>query len=300
MFYFCNTRMATILVTGANGQLGQCFRSIAPLYAHDFLFADKTSLNIKSTESIFDYLNKNKDINYIVNCAAYTAVDLAETEREQAFELNSEGVKNIAKACVERDIALIHISTDYVFDGQANKPYSENDSTRPQGAYGASKLAGENELLQHCSNAIIIRTSWLYSAFGKNFVKTIIEKAKSIGELNVVNDQYGNPTYAMDLAECCIKIIDKKISFRSLQNRIFHFSNTGNITWFDFANAICSLSNIACTINAVSSSAFKTAAKRPSYSVFDTSNIAKTFDIEIKDWKTQLIKCLLMIKKASK
>lgn len=279
-----------ILVTGANGQLGMTFQAIAPEYPeHEFFFYTSKELDItnpKSVESAFQ--NCNPDV--IINCAAYIAVDKAEDEPEKAFAVNAEGVKNIVYTCEKTDSALIHISTDYVFDGTKEEPYTEEDVPNPINVYGESKLAGEKHVLASELRAIIIRTSWVYSEFGNNFVKTMLRHGKERDELNVVCDQFGSPTYARDLSFTCMSLITQ-LNLWGQKPSVYHYSNDGLISWFDFANQIMTISGINCNIQKTSSQNYVTAAQRPINTALSKRRIQERFNVPIKDWKTSLSEC---------
>ena len=253
-----------ILVTGSNGQLGNELQQLAPAFTdYVFLFAAKDDLNIADEAAIENYFSAHS-INFCVNCAAYTAVDKAESETEQAFLMNATAVAILATVCEKNNTQLIHISTDYVFDGKANKPYKETDQTNPVSVYGKSKLQGEILAIQNCPSAIIVRTAWLYSSFKNNFVKTILRLMKEKESINVVDDQFGCPTYAADLADAIIQIIK---SGKSKENSsIYNYANTGTTTWYEFAVAIKNISGRSCIVNPISTSQYPTAAKRPAYS----------------------------------
>ena len=281
-----------ILVTGANGQLGKELKQLASLYPQfDFIFLSREELPIHHFELVRNSF-KAYHPQYCINCAAYTAVDRAESEKELAFLVNGEAVGVLAAVCKEYGTQFIHISTDYVFDGTATTPYKEDSPTNPQTVYGASKLEGEKQVLQFNPGSIIIRTSWVYSEFGKNFVKTMLKLMKEKTELNVVNDQSGSPTYAADLAEVILQVIGSGQWFPG----IYHYCNAGVISWYDFAVAIKEVNGRGCTINAIASSAYPTLAKRPLYSVLDTSNIQQRFEIRLKNWKESLVRCLGKLK----
>ena len=284
----------SIVVTGANGQLGKELSELAPLYPQfNFVFLTKEDLPIHESEAVINFFKSNHP-RYCINCAAYTAVDKAESEKELAFRVNAEAVGILAAACRENNIKFIHISTDYVFDGTATTPYKEDSPTNPQSIYGASKLGGEKLAMQFNPNSIIIRTSWLYSEFGKNFVKTMMKLMSEKDEINVVNDQFGSPTYAHDLAGCILQIMT------SNPGGIYHFSNNGIITWYNFAIAIKELSGSSCKINPITTEYFPTPAKRPAYSVLDKTKIQQTFGIKLKDWKESVDLCLQKIKNAKR
>lgn len=277
-----------ILVTGANGQLGKELQQIAPSFSRfEFIFLSRADLPIHHFGLVRNFF-KGYHPQYLINCAAYTAVDRAEQERDKAFQVNGEAVGVLAAICKEQDCRFIHISTDYVFDGTAAVPYKEDSPTNPQNVYGASKLEGEKQTLQFNSDAIIIRTSWVYSEFGKNFVKTMVKLMDEKEEINVVDDQIGSPTYAADLAEAIMQII----TFQNWAPGIYNFSNEGVLSWYDFAVAIKELTKGRCKINPIPAALYPTPAKRPSYSVLDTTKIQKNFPIRLKGWKESLTTCL--------
>lgn len=281
------------MVTGAGGQLGSEIRNLAPQFPLiDFIFADRTQLAIEELESLESYF-LNHQFTHCINCAAYTAVDKAEEESAKAFLINSTGVKNLALACHSNGITLIHISTDYVFDGKADTPYKEVDETDPVNLYGASKLDGEQQALQHNQNTIIIRTSWLYSVYGKNFVKTMIRLMKERERIGVVADQVGSPTHARDLATAILKIITDR---ERPTPGIYHYCNQGVISWYQFAVSIKEMIKSMCVVDAIQTQEYPTPAKRPTYSAFDTTKIQAEFGIVIPDWETSLRDCIALMK----
>lgn len=282
-----------VLITGANGQLGLEIAALATNFAdYSFFFADKSILNIVDFDEVEHYVSKNK-IEVIVNCAAYTNVDKAEDEPEMADEVNNMAVRNLGKIAKKHHLKLIHISTDYVFDGNSEISYTETDATNPQNAYGISKLNGEKALLEiNPKNSIIIRTSWLYSEFGSNFVKIMLRLSKEKEQIKVVSDQIGSPTYAKDLALAILQIIPK-ISSDDLQ--IYHYANKGTCSWFQFASVIIKIAQRNCQIWPIPSSAFKAKAKRPQYSLLDTDKIQHTFNLEIPNWEVALRECVLKL-----
>jgi dTDP-4-dehydrorhamnose reductase len=287
-----------ILVTGANGQLGKELQQLVASYPqYDFVFLSKEDLPIHHKQEVQDAFRQYSP-QYCINCAAYTAVDKAETEKEPAFQVNAYAVGVLAAVSKEYNCQFIHISTDYVFDGTATVPYQEEAIVNPQNVYGASKLEGEKQALEYNADSIIIRTSWVYAEFGKNFVKTMLRLMNEKEEISVVNDQYGSPTYAADLAKVILQIITKLSLGGTKQSGIFHFSNEGIINWYEFAIAIKELMQSPCKINPIPSSAFPTPAKRPSWSVLDKSKIQATFGIKIKDWKESLAACIQKINKS--
>lgn len=279
-----------ILVTGANGQLGSEIKDLAPEYKnYEFTFIDIADLDITNDAKVESYFKKNK-FEAIINCAAYTAVDKAESEKEKVIALNSVAVKKLTEVAAKQKALLVHISTDYVFDGKNFKPYLETDLTNPKSFYGKSKLDGEVEVLFNAHWAIVIRTSWLYSSYGNNFVKTMIKIAKEKGVINVVSDQIGTPTYAGDLAKAILDIIPK-IKPRN-KFEIYNFSNEGVCSWYDFAQEIMDVAKINCKINPIETKDYPTAAVRPHYSVLNKSKIKKEFGISIPYWKHSLEKCI--------
>lgn len=283
----------TILVTGANGQLGNEMRVISSAYSDfNFLFVTKDDLPIDDLDAIKNYFS-NHSINYCVNCAAYTAVDKAETEVEKALLINATAVGNLATVCKNHHTQFIHISTDYVFDGSATIPYTEDHPVAPVNTYGATKLKGEQLAQQNNPGCIIIRTSWVYSSFGNNFVKTMLRLTKEKEQLNVVSDQQGCPTYAADLAVAIMQIISSnKIAAHP---GIYNYSNSGVINWYQFAVAIKELAGSKCVVSPIPSSNYPTPARRPAYSVMNTAKIQHTFTIAIPFWKDSLQKCVSLI-----
>jgi len=283
-----------IAITGANGQLGKELRLLADAYPQfDFFFESKEDLPIDDEKKVSLFFQTLKPA-YCINCAAYTAVDKAETDQQTAFKINAEAVGLVASACKSQHTKLIHISTDYVFDGNSSIALKENEATKPVNGYGASKLRGEELALRNNEATIIIRTAWLYSEFGNNFVKTMIRLMREKESINVVNDQIGSPTYAGDLANAIMQII----SSRKFVPGIYHYSNEGRISWYDFAVAIKELIHSHCRINAIPSSAYPTAAKRPRFSLLDKTKIKSIYGIEIPEWKSSLIRCLNQLKKS--
>ena len=281
-----------VLVIGSDGQLGLEFQKISNSYdSSSWIFSTIKTLDLLRLETISFFLN-NINPSVIVNCAAYTNVDKAETEPKLANTINYKAVDIISRWTSFNQKKLIHISTDYVFDGLSNIPFFENSKTKPVNEYGSSKLKGEIACLKNDPNSIVIRTSWLYSSFGKNFVKTMIDLMKKNKSVKVVNDQIGSPTYAHDLARLIIEII---INYKN-ESGLFHYSNDGEISWFDFAGSIKELYNLDCKIIGVSSEEFKTLAKRPKYSLLNKSKIKTTFNLEIPNYKQSLEDCIKVIK----
>jgi dTDP-4-dehydrorhamnose reductase len=283
--------MVKVLVTGANGQFGSELKAISAQFKDmHFTFVDIDELDISNQDKVTKFIGKLKP-NYIVNAAAYTAVDTAEEEHELAYRVNAEAVKYIAKAASNVGAKLIHISTDYVFNGQSYKPYAEGDETSPNSVYGNTKLKGEEYVISS-GIGMVIRTAWLYSAYGKNFMKTILAKSNS-GNLRVVFDQVGSPTWAHDLAMAIVHIIQH--SKETFHNEIFHYTNEGVCSWYDFAKAILSIKGVECEIASVLSSEFVTKAKRPHYSVLNKGKIKKTFELAIPYWRDSLKECLKLV-----
>ena len=288
--------MKKVLVTGANGQLGSDLRSISPSFKNlRFFFTDVEDLNISDFDVLDNFFN-NSAIDFVVNCAAYTQVDKAETDKELAMQLNAVAPGYLADLSVKYKYKLIHISTDFVFDGTQNTPYTEEDKPKPIGYYGETKLAGEEAVKQKAPDSIIIRTSWLYSSFGNNFVKTMLRLGKDRGLMKVVYDQAGTPTYARDLAAAIIQIIsfpgNDKIS------GMFHYSNEGVISWYDFAQAIYEIKRIKCIVNPIRTVEYPTPTKRPAYSVLDKAKIKTTFGLEIPYWRDSLRECMGLFRTA--
>lgn len=280
-----------ILVTGAGGQLSlELERLAASFPAYSFVFTTQQQMSIDDEAVVQQQFATHRPA-YCINCAAYTAVDKAEVEKETAYLVNAEGTRILAAACKQYNTRFIHVSTDYVFNGQSPVPYKEDAPTDPMNVYGASKLKGEQLCLQTDADAIIIRTAWVYSSFGHNFVKTMIKLMQSRSEINVVSDQVGAPTYAADLAQCIMQIIDNN----NWQPGIYHYSNQGRISWFDFAVAIKELTGSTCTVNPIPTTDYPTPAKRPAFSLLDTSKIKKTFAVAIPEWKDSLQQCLKLL-----
>lgn len=296
--------MLNVLITGAAGQLGSECRYLSgdmkdrvpesseleDTKSFNFIFVTRKQLDIQSSQQVADFCTKNK-ISVIVNCAAYTAVDKAEQEPDQAAAVNHLAVKNLAQVAKEQNIKLIHISTDYVFDGASHKPYKETDATNPQSVYGKTKLDGELAMQAiNPANSIIIRTSWVYSEFGSNFVKTMQRLGQERDELNVVCDQIGTPTNARDLAKAILVIIPQLSEGNNKNEKVevYHYSNTGVCSWYDFAKAIFEMNKINCKVNPIPSEAYPTPALRPYYSVMDKSKIIEMFDVEKKYWRDSL------------
>ncbi|PJJ64876.1 dTDP-4-dehydrorhamnose reductase [Chryseobacterium geocarposphaerae] len=286
--------MKKILVTGSNGQLGNCIKHIAENFEnkYEFIFTDSQTLDVTNSEQVQSLFYDNKP-DFCINASAYTAVDLAEKEPEKAFAVNAEGVANIAEACAEFKTILIHVSTDYVFDGETNLDYAEDDFTNPIGVYGQSKLKGEELALDINPKTIILRTSWLYSEFNKNFVKTMLNLFSQKEELGIVADQFGQPTNANDLAEAIMAIIEAK----NKTFGVFHFSNYPETTWFEFAQKIAEFSKSNIKLNPLTTEQYPTPAKRPKRSTMCLDKIEKTYKIEPKHWENSLEDCIGVLSK---
>ena len=296
-----------ILVTGKNGQLGGSIHKVVSASSaeintnqnlNEFVFVGREELDLNSETNITSYFNDNDKFDIIINCAAYTAVDKAEEEWELANQVNHLAVKQLAKIANKQQAKLMHISTDYVFDGESDKPYVETDKTSPINAYGKTKLAGEKALQEAMpDNAIIIRTSWVYSEFGNNFVKTMLRLGKERSELSVVSDQIGSPTYATDLAEAILAIINNK-DYQNEENptEIYHYSNEGEISWYDFTKEIFKLARVDCKVNPINTEQYPTPAKRPKNTFMNKDKISHRFDLDILDWRKSLDSCVAILK----
>ena len=282
-----------ILVTGANGQLGKELREFSSLHTGlEFVFLSKEDLPIHQFELLRNYFNTLKPA-YCINCAAYTAVDKAESEKDLAFLINGESVGVLAAICKEHNSKFIHISTDYVFNGEAAFPYTESSLTNPINVYGASKLEGEEQAMELNPDSLIIRTSWLYSSMGKNFVKTMIQLMSEKDKIKVVNDQLGSPTNAADLAETIFNIIGLcHLQIYDWTPGIYNFSNEGIISWYDFARAIKEITNSPCDVKPISTAEYPTPAKRPAYSGLDKTKIQQTFGVKLKKWEDSVRTCI--------
>ena len=282
------TYIRNILVTGVNGQLGKAIRKISKDFDYNFFFTDTESLDITDKNKLKKTVEEKK-INIIINCAAYTAVDKAEEEQEKAYRVNAEAVENIANICKKKDILLIHISTDYVFDGKNYLPYQEDDAVNPINIYGKSKLQGEQVIRKIKPKSIIIRTSWVYSEDGHNFVKSMLKLAKTQNNLKVIYDQIGSPTYAGDLARVILYMIQFPIKNKV---EIYHYSNEGVCSWYDLAKAIFEIKNVNIQVDPITTDMFPTQAKRPRYSLLSKDKIKKHYNIEIPYWRESLKKML--------
>jgi len=289
--------MAVILVTGASGQLGRELKVKSKNYfGYEFLFTDIDTLDITDGKKVRKFINQNF-CDWIINCAAYNFVEKAETEYDKAIQINSFAVKNLVDSIKGTDSRLIHFSTDYVFDGKSNVPYKETSVTNPLSAYGKSKLEGEISALQH-PGSMIIRTSWLYSEFGNNFVKSILNKGKVNEPLNVVFDQIGTPTYAADLADAVLLIISKVIKNQFAFNAgLYHYSNEGVCSWYDFATEIINESGFNCKVLPILTKDLRSAVQRPPYSVLDKSKIKENYSVEIPHWRQSLRRCIKLLLK---
>ena len=294
-----------ILVTGKNGQLGQSINKIVNTgngknnYQQDneFIFVGREELDLSKKESIASYFDNN-NFDVIINCGAYTAVDRAEEEQNLTNQVNHLAIKQLARIAKEQKAKLIHISTDYVFDGTGSKPYKETDKTNPINVYGKTKLAGEKALQEIMpTNAMIIRTSWVYSEYGNNFVKTMLRLGKQRNEINVVSDQIGSPTYATDFAKAILKIIDNRdYQDKDKATEIYHHSNKGEISWYDFTKEIFKLAKIDCKVSPITTEQYPTPAKRPRNTLMSKDKIIEEFSLEILDWKKSLETCITILK----
>lgn len=283
-----------ILVTGSNGQLGKELKQLADNYSqYNFVFASREDLKLHHFGLVENFFIATKP-QYCINCAAYTAVDKAENEEDMAMLVNGEAVGNLAAVCKKYQTKFIHISTDYVFDGESETPYKEDDATGPINTYGASKLMGEQLCMKEDADAIIIRTAWVYSSFGHNFVKTMMRLMNERNELNVVNDQIGSPTYAADLAKAILDII----SSGKWESGIYHYSNEGKISWFEFAQAIKELAGSKAIIHPILTAEYPTPARRPKFSLLNKDKIRTVYQLEIPVWKDSLAKCIQLLQSA--
>ena len=283
--------MSNILVTGANGQLGREIQELSFTY-HDntFTFTDRTQLDITSKEAIKTIVEK-ESIDVIINCAAYTAVDKAETDEENADKINHQATKNLAEIAKEKNLKLIHISTDYVFDGKNYKPYEEDDQTNPNSIYGKTKLSGEQSIQEISPrDTIMIRTSWVYSSYGANFVKTMLNLGKTKEKLTVINDQVGTPTYAKDLAKAILDIIPQ---IDNDKPEIYHYSNEGVLSWYDFAKEIMKMAKLPCKIDPIATKDYPTPATRPHFSLLNKAKIKQRYQVKVPFWKDSLYECLV-------
>jgi dTDP-4-dehydrorhamnose reductase len=281
--------MINVLVTGSNGQLASCIKDLENQHEElNLIYTDYQELDICDLKQVEGFFKANQKIDYCINCAAFTAVDKAETDVEKAFEINAQGPKNLAICCNEQDTVLIHISTDFVFDGEKTEPYTETDIPKPISVYGASKLNGEIEVQKTLKKHFIIRTSWLYSEHGANFMKTMLRLAETRDEISVVSDQIGTPTYAGDLAEVILNII----SANNSKFGVYHYCNEGVSSWYDFAKEIFELHNLSVRLIPILSNQYPTAAKRPKNSALDTERTKEVFNIQPLKWKISLKKLI--------
>jgi len=295
-----------IIVTGKNGQLGRSIQKTVNADTkignnqspNEYIFVGKEDLDLRSESSISHYFDNNDKFDIIINCAAYTQVDKAEQEPELANQINHLAVKQLAIIASKQQARLIHISTDYVFDGESNKPYLETDTPIPINVYGRTKLAGEKALQSVMPmNAVVIRTSWLYSEYGNNFVKTMLKLGKEQDELSVINDQMGSPTYATDLADVILEIIrHNKFREEGQTTQIYHFSGEGEISWHRFAKEIFKIEKIGCKVNPVTSQQYPTPAKRPRNALMNKDKIVEVFNIKISNWKSSLNTSMVILK----
>lgn len=277
-----------ILVTGSNGQLGKEIKDLGPLYPqYEFIFLSHNELSIDDKDALAHLFQLHQP-QYVINCAAYTAVDKAEEERNLANKINGYAVGTLAAQCKKYNTRLVHVSTDYVFNGESDQPLRESDAVDPVNAYGESKLLGEKLAQENDPEVVIIRTSWVYSYYGKNFVKTMIRLMKEKASIGVVRDQVGSPTYAADLAEAIMQIINSG----KWVPGIYNYSNDGVISWYEFAVAIRENLSSSCLVNPLASAQFPTPAKRPKYSVLNKEKIEGTYNIPIKNWRNSLDKCM--------
>ena len=286
-----------ILITGSNGQLGSEIKDLVTNYKNfNFFFMDLPELNICKSEELNTFI-VDQNINTVINCAAYTAVDKAEKDEHTAQKVNSEGVLNLVNALKKVNGKLIHISTDYVFDGNHSQPYKESDPVSPVGVYGETKRAGELAVLNSSIDALVIRTSWMYSVYGNNFLKTMLKLGHDKDELGVIFDQVGTPTNASDLAKTCLDILaySKEANINSKGN-LYHYSNEGVSSWYDFASAIMELGSLDCKVRPIETKDYPTPAKRPHFSVLNKTKIKKDFNIEIPYWRDSLDKCVEKLK----
>ena len=284
-----------ILVTGSNGQLGSEIEALSLSYpSWKFFFSDLPELDICNKDLLSQFVVDNK-INSIINCAAYTAVDKAEENIEIADLVNASAVGNLASVAEEQNLKLIHISTDYVFDGTSHMPYTENMPVSPLGVYGATKRKGEEFIINSSAEAILIRTSWLYSSFGNNFVKTMLRLGEEREELAVIFDQVGTPTYARDLAQTCLDILSKSECLNT-NGKVYHFSNEGISSWYDFAKAIMEMGEVNCQVNPIETKDYPTPAARPHYSVLNKGKIKADFGIQVPYWRDSLMDCIKLLK----
>lgn len=286
-----------ILITGANGQLGQCFQRLAADFPQwDVHFAGSAALDIADKRAVTRFFQKNVTIRWVINCAAYTAVDKAESEPDKAKRINVAGTKNLAEACARQGATLIHFSTDYVYHNHQNTPYKEDDPVQPKSVYARTKLAGERAAMKaHPHGVMVLRTSWVYAQAGQNFVNTMLRLGKERTSIHVVADQIGTPTYAPDLALAVLQImqkVEKGIVSKEALSGIWHYSNEGVASWYDFAQAIFDIKNLACAVLPIDTKDYPTPALRPPFSVLNKAKIKAVFGVEIPHWRSSLVRCL--------
>lgn len=274
--------MSGVLITGAEGQLGRSLRGLCDA----FVFTDVAQMDITDARAVDEAVAQ---VDFVVNCAAYTAVDKAESDEATARRINVDGVRNLAEACARHDRTLIHVSTDYVFDGKSEKPYRESDPVAPPGAYGRTKLAGEQAMLRAGCRGAIVRTAWLYSEYGHNFLKTMLRLGASQSEIRVVDDQFGSPTYAGDLAHAIVQMLPRVSGKRG---EVYHYSNEGCTSWSGFAERIMELAGLPARIVPIATSDYPTPAARPRFSLLDKSKIISEFGLEIATWEASLKRCI--------
>ena len=284
--------MTTILITGSHGQLGNEMQQTAKRFPQfNYLYTDIEELDICDKAALDAFVKANA-VNVIVNCAAYTAVDKAEDDVELCYKINADAVRNIGEIAAENNLKVVHVSTDYVFDGTNHIPYTEDQPVCPATVYGKSKLAGEQALLKTCKQAVILRTAWLYSSFGNNFVKTMMKLGTERDSLNVIFDQIGTPTYAADLAEAIMRIV----SCRNFIPGIYHFSDEGVCSWYDFTKSIHRLAGITCDVHPIETKDYPARTPRPHYSVLNKAKIKSTYSIVIPHWEESLERCIKILK----
>ncbi len=294
-----SSKKTELLITGAGGQVGRELQALAADFPQfHFSFLGSKELDIADQSAVCDYFSKNRT-DYCLNCAAYTAVDKAEAEPGLAEKVNVEGAKNLARACAAQGARLLHLSSDYVYHTQRNQPYVETDETDPQGVYARTKLAGDLAALEtHPAGTMVLRTSWVYSSFGHNFVKTMLRLGAERSRLSVVFDQIGTPTYARDLAKAMLWILTKvenREAGRELLSGIYHYSNEGVASWYDFAVAIFEIKNLPVSVSPIESAAYPTPAGRPPFSVLNKGKIKAAFGLEIPHWRASLEACLKLL-----
>jgi len=284
--------MNTILITGSHGQLGNEMQQAAIRFpAFNFLYTDVEDLDICDKAALSDFVKANK-VNIIVNCAAYTAVDKAEDDVALCYKINSDAVRNIGEVASENNLKVVHVSTDYVFDGTNYLPYNEDQPVCPATVYGKSKLAGEQALMETCKQAVILRTAWLYSSFGNNFVKTMMKLGTDRDSLNVIFDQVGTPTYAADLANTILKVL----SHETFVPGIYHFSDEGVCSWYDFTKSIHRIAGITCNVQPIETKDYPARTPRPHYSVLNKAKIKSTYGMVIPHWEESLVRCIDILK----